>query len=1189
MADRPRPEVSGVTRAFRGLTVFATAGGIVAVADGVASGDILRHGVSRATFYAMALDVTTAAAIGIVVAVLVSLGRRIRRRLGPRFPIGGPLGVVMAAGFTLLNHDLFDGDWIRRQSWASAAKFVFLGGGAFVFAVGLPVLLERRRQVRRRRTRILGLGFAALIMMAITVATMAGLGRFAAYPRLETQFAIIALVGAAWLVVPLADIVFARFPSRLEVVSVIVLVATFGVTAIVLRQDESIHRVRGTIVEAPYPSTRRLMTPVEAVLDMVVPLPPLTFRHDDTADDRFRESWTLTRDEARSKLREILGDRSDWNILWVAIDTVRADHVGCYGYDRLTTPNLDAFARDAVLFRRAITPVPASIMTYSSVMSGVYGRICPIALADRGEDDVVPTGFSIPAIVGRSGRTTTMLSGSPGFLATDLSASFERGFDSVLGNENHRGFDASEVTDRGIALVERNVRSGRPFFVCLHYMDPHAPYSGHAEHPFGSRPIDEYDSEIAYTDAQVARLLHSLDEFDIADRTIVVVFSDHGEAFGEHNVRYHGTTLHQHQIRVPFLLRVPGIAARTVDRWVNLTDLGPTTLSLLDIDDPHPRLGRDLVPLLLDDAPGWVDFAYADIPVPDRSPPSLARVVFSGDLALRWRPHAGTLHAFDLGRDPGETVNRLDLDDPDQARLFARMKAWDNAIDNFWQSGEEGSAASAVDDVHDTRLPRVIVEEALQAWDDAEAAHDDNATKEVIVRELATIDRVIRSRAEWWLTMPTEEDRRLRKRLCERLSSSLSDGHAELARLRLLELFAPIETKAAVDRLVDVVAAPNTNTNTKANLDARRLAADVLRARLGRTTNLDRLRARYEVAPPDEGLVLAAALAHAGDDRGRRLLVGELETGAAQGVSRAMRALAAIDDPLPMTFAVLSGGPTWQSRAVQKVVLDIARHDETAVGSAALLAAAARGGPGVVVAARAELMRRHPDLLEGRLDAMTAAVGRTLHAYVASDPTEAKRSLASFRPEDDVVLGPILWVAVWSAFRNLEFHRAVPLAPRLLGVLAKRHPLRLCVARLQTAGRQTRFAPNPDATVLEVEVEKGSSLPSRRRPAEVMTLRVTNRGPQYLLGGPNRFLTWVRVVFIDEAGAYRAGSSERRFPFSGLLSGEATRMDFVVRCPTQPGRYRAAVITGAGAGLRKTDLVAEIGHVVVEEANESDD
>src|SRR5207253_145373 len=124
----------------------------------------------------------------------------------------------------------------------------------------------------------------------------------------------------------------------------------------------------------------------------------------------------------------------------------------------------------------------------------------------------------------------------------------------------------------------------RHSFVWVHFFEPHEPYVAHPEFPFGSGDLDRYDSEIAYTDAAIGRLLEYVDAH--VPSTVVVLAADHGEEFDEHGGRYHGSSLFEEQVHVPLLIRVPGVPAREIAEPVELIDIAPTVLNLLDIPVP---------------------------------------------------------------------------------------------------------------------------------------------------------------------------------------------------------------------------------------------------------------------------------------------------------------------------------------------------------------------------------------------------------------------------------------------------------------------------------------------------------------------------------------------------------------------------------------------------------------------------
>jgi arylsulfatase A-like enzyme len=167
-------------------------------------------------------------------------------------------------------------------------------------------------------------------------------------------------------------------------------------------------------------------------------------------------------------------------------------------------------------------------------------------------------------------------------------------------HQSHIAVSSPRVTDKGIAFLERQVADGggQPWFLFLHYFDPHHAYQPHAPPTpsFGDQPVDRYDGEIAFTDAHIGRLLDRLDELSLAEDTVVVFVADHGEEFGDHGGLAHGRTLHREVERIPFAIRVPGLPGRRVEQAASVVDLLPTVLALLRLPDPaRPVAGRSLV------------------------------------------------------------------------------------------------------------------------------------------------------------------------------------------------------------------------------------------------------------------------------------------------------------------------------------------------------------------------------------------------------------------------------------------------------------------------------------------------------------------------------------------------------------------------------------------------------------------
>jgi arylsulfatase A-like enzyme/HEAT repeat protein len=343
------------------------------------------------------------------------------------------------------------------------------------------------------------------------------------------------------------------------------------------------------------------------------------------------------------------------DVFLITVDALRADHVGAYGYGRPTTPNIDAFARRAVRFERAYAQAPHTSFSVASMLTGkYYPTIARLAPGDPHD--------TIAQVLRQYGwKTAAFYPPAVFFVDADKLKAYQ---------ENNFRFEYVKVEflDAHLRLqqIAAYLDQEKPdrTFVWLHLFEPHEPYDARPGHHFGTADIDRYDSEIAYADKAVGQLLE-----DLAERrpnAIVILAADHGEAFDEHKSRYHGSTLYEEQIRVPLLIAVPGVPARVVSNPVEMIDLAPTILSLLDIPVPARMRGTDLGPWLM--TPGAPE---------DRLPPAFAEL--EDKRMVAWRKEKiicamnwGYCAYHDLARDPGEEVNLADAR-PDRVNALRRM------------------------------------------------------------------------------------------------------------------------------------------------------------------------------------------------------------------------------------------------------------------------------------------------------------------------------------------------------------------------------------------------------------------------------------------------------------------------------------------------------------------------------------
>lgn len=413
-----------------------------------------------------------------------------------------------------------------------------------------------------------------------------------------------------------------------------------------------------------------------------------------------------------SEVPDRAGERSTPDrpsILLVTLDTTRADHVGVYGYDRPTTPNLDRLAADGIVFDQALSSSSWTLPAHGSLFTGMVptshgARNDPqgeLYLADAIEApdswrvyrasrlrDDVPT---LADLLARDGYATGAVVGGPWMKQIfGLGRGFEHYDDSAIDTLNGR--DASSVSDAALAWVE--ARQG-PFLLFLNYYDPHTPYkvrkrylelfvpegtpaTGAAETPEQVRAL--YDSELRYTDDQLGRVLDGLRTRGLYDDLWIVVTADHGELQGEHGLSGHGSTLYDEELHIPLIVKQPGNAraGERVARPIQLTDVMPMLLR---------GLGRP-VPESVQGDPDGSSPVFAEVyPLPQLSDAGDYRMLREGAWTFLWNSR-GEHRLFHRERDPLEERD-LRAEEPEQATAMAdRLERFVQGLPRPGRSGE---------------------------------------------------------------------------------------------------------------------------------------------------------------------------------------------------------------------------------------------------------------------------------------------------------------------------------------------------------------------------------------------------------------------------------------------------------------------------------------------------------------------
>ncbi len=369
------------------------------------------------------------------------------------------------------------------------------------------------------------------------------------------------------------------------------------------------------------------------------------------------------------------------NLILISVDTLRADRLGCYGYGRDTSPTIDRLAREGSLFVDASAPSPWTLPSHASMFTGLYPR----------RNGVTGTRFTMPQDVPTlAGILQKLGYATAGIVTNSLLTTngLDRGFDHHE-EVDKGGPHPSATSGRGIAWLEARDRA-RPFFLLLHYIDPHSDYGtleevreqfvepyagklqGKSEELYavveGRLKLDGedarhlsnlYDGAIRQLDGEIDKVLAYLDAEGLLENTLIVLTSDHGEEFLDHGGVLHGLTHHVEVSRVPMIFRGPDITpARRIEQPVSLIDLVPTCLRELGVPIPENLDGLALQPLLRNGEPFPARRLYFEADLDGSMAGSMIkgqdRGIRDERYKLFYNMRTEKLRLYDLREDPGE-------------------------------------------------------------------------------------------------------------------------------------------------------------------------------------------------------------------------------------------------------------------------------------------------------------------------------------------------------------------------------------------------------------------------------------------------------------------------------------------------------------------------------------------------------
>jgi len=443
--------------------------------------------------------------------------------------------------------------------------------------------------------------------------------------------------------------------------------------------------------------------------------------------------------------RSTAADSSKPNVLLLTLDTVRADHLSLYGYNRDTTPRLAELARVAAVFSHAAAAGDMTITSHASILTGTYASWNGARPHQSSSGNGVPISDKYPAmaeILSENGYSTAAVVANSGFLTREWG--FDRGFQffdargavrmmpprkeyllrygarQVL----HRVIDTSEfdmmflrageINREAYGLLDRARTSGRPFFLFLNYMDAHSPYAppsqfdelypserdlsipdarygelfdqlaegrGQMSEKERQHYISQYDGAIAYMDAEIGKLIAGLKQRGLFDNTLLIIVSDHGEAFGEHNLIGHGLSVNKDQVDVPLIVKYPrSDQGQRVEERVGHTDILPTVMEVAGIAPPQFIQGFGLRggagnanrKLISESFPGSGLISL------NQKFNRIERAIYSGNFKYV-DSTSGKHELYDVSADPGESRNLCSANGSQCSGMQHDLEEWEKA------------------------------------------------------------------------------------------------------------------------------------------------------------------------------------------------------------------------------------------------------------------------------------------------------------------------------------------------------------------------------------------------------------------------------------------------------------------------------------------------------------------------------
>lgn len=365
---------------------------------------------------------------------------------------------------------------------------------------------------------------------------------------------------------------------------------------------------------------------------------------------------------ATSYLASEIGGRKP-DLILVTVDAMRADHLGFMGYDRETSLELDRLAASGTVFTAAFSQDSGTGPSIWSLMAGTTPFQARLQDGKGFPMNLAADQPALAEVLNEAGYAThARVCGS---MFAKKRWTIGRGFKEFKEVCKTAKSDSAEAVLKKAEITLRTLRKAKqPFFLWVHFFDPHHPYQAHPEYPFGDEALDRYDSEIAYATKSAASLIKLATSGNRP--AYVFLAADHGENFGQHGHSHHARTLYREVTHVPLVAWGPGVKAQRVESAVALNDLHPTLLELAGTTNPESTM-VSLVPFMAGASPGGQRIVFQENSF--SRPVQHVKGAVWGDYHLLWNLSTGTRELYHWREDPAESENLAEQDLPEEAVL----------------------------------------------------------------------------------------------------------------------------------------------------------------------------------------------------------------------------------------------------------------------------------------------------------------------------------------------------------------------------------------------------------------------------------------------------------------------------------------------------------------------------------------